>query len=795
MFYLLVYLYHFSLPGLLLCYLLGIRRLVGLLAFALSYALLILTLLSLEHAGASAATFTRLVNSELGLLLVLVLLKAALTRHPSSAFRLLRSRPMRDSALCGSAYGGKSVAYHASRVVCLPASVLWLFILFGALAVYLIVARPYLERFQTQAALLATGHVPAFSIRYDTLFASGPHWYWLQAYLCQTAGITVRQSLGPLALATGLTFCGALFAMGLWITARWRIARGLKILAAILAALFGLMHQGINVFSFVRYYAFAPAILNYVVVFAALVIFADFLQGRPGYGRTLWALPALLFTAALVHAQEALWACFFMGSMVIYEYGHTLRKAALLRRSYLQGSAPRALVRQAWKTSLLLALIVLVYAVGYILIRLNNPIVYPSPLVRTLPVTLSGFSPLRILAPTGQFYQVVTAWGLWVYFLALVYRQRFQGQTYLIGGLLLPVWTMFNPLTVDMFLRFNPSAISVLYRVGYAIPLALVGATLATLAVRDLWLVVRRPAQHGINLSLATRPAWSVICSLLALLGLIAFLFPIRTPWLALPYNRTLTLKPVAAANDDRWWGDLADFIESQKDATVISDLATTYVLSRLTGVATIDAGEWLSARETSENASLLVTLPDHNARWLLIINRRDGAPSVVGRFSGHWPEDVMNASRYYAPDRLAWIQSRPQVFRKIWERNQIEVYAVDKAAFLLTLPKTPHLVSAMPACWEGPGIRLDWTDVCPTDFIGYHIQCSEDGLAWQDIGTRREYCWSWFNHQGAKTDVFGPWSYCLPSGRTYFYRVCAVYASEVSPWSNVKSATVSKYR
>jgi len=71
----------------------------------------------------------------------------------------------------------------------------------------------------------------------------------------------------------------------------------------------------------------------------------------------------------------------------------------------------------------------------------------------------------------------------------------------------------------------------------------------------------------------------------------------------------------------------------------------------------------------------------DRDRRWLLVVNLREGAPSRVGRLSGHWPENILTLRRYYAPRTVNWVAGQPDRFRLIWERDQARVYEVIRPA------------------------------------------------------------------------------------------------------------------
>ncbi len=83
-----------------------------------------------------------------------------------------------------------------------------------------------------------------------------------------------------------------------------------------------------------------------------------------------------------------------------------------------------------------------------------------------------------IQPPTGQFAQVVTCWGVFVYGLFLLHFRSFRHQPFILAGLLMPLLIVFNPLTLMILTRWVTD-LNAIYRFNYMIPLPFVAGFLA----------------------------------------------------------------------------------------------------------------------------------------------------------------------------------------------------------------------------------------------------------------------------------------------------------------------------
>lgn len=103
-------------------------------------------------------------------------------------------------------------------------------------------------------------------------------------------------------------------------------------------------------------------------------------------------------------------------------------------------------------------------------------------------------------------------------------------------------------------------------------------------------------------------------------------------------------------------------------------------------------------------------------------------------------------------------------------------------------------VATAFPAPY-GPGIALSWEPTALAGAAYYEIEYSVDGERWSLYRRDREVSYGgWVNHHG---DVqLGDFTYALPSGQTYLYRVRVRDHAQnpISGWSNVIRGTVERY-
>lgn len=507
----------------------------------------------------------------------------------------------------------------------------------------------------SQAALGGIGRVDDVG---DLFNKSAGYWYTIAAFFLHVSGATLDNGLPLLALANTLLFCTAVYAFALFVFRDVVDDRWLRHWIAAAGVFFFVAHFGLSVFSYVRYYVYAPTILNYVVYLAAVACVLNFIRGDEGAWRFPVIAMVLVVAAAMVHKQEAGFIVAMSGAMILVEslrlYG---ARAGYTGSGLMAGRGARER-----RVFVLLAICTTVYiaahAWAYLTVARHNPLAHG--LMADIRNYLPFLQNLYILKPTHQFYQAVTIWGVLVYILFLVRARQFLPSPYLVAGMAMPLLTVFNPVFTDLFLRFSWP--EVLWRMLYMLPLPLVGGYFLVKGV-----------EGGIRASNALVRAGSLAMAA----ALVVLLVPIQTTYFVSPHSKIYTLAPVSEANDHRIWADLLEFLGGEKGTIVVTDRVTGYVINGLTphryfGYKFYGNRAYPVDRDTYEVRDF-----SNKDGWMVVVNERDGASSAVGRHGGHWPAGIMRVSEYYSRTFLEFVADHPEMFDRIWARDRIAAYRI----------------------------------------------------------------------------------------------------------------------
>ena len=438
------------------------------------------------------------------------------------------------------------------------------------------------------------------------------------------------------------------------------------IFTSIAAVFFTFFHFGVNIFSFIRYYALAPTILNFVLYFSVMAIAIDFFREKK-WDIKYPVVAGFIFYASLhIHRQEALFAILMVFIMSFYLF---VQKHASNFKLLWQGQArsiriaPVNFLTDKINISFLLSQTAMVSIFIYSYISIDrHPVLEPKiiPLENILPF----FKNLYILNPTYQFYYVVTLWGAVVILLFILNIKKFSNNAFLMAGMLSPFFTVFNPFFTDLFLRYSWSL--TLWRMSFLVPLELVGAYLFVTAVQYIWTGSYLKKTYGL---------------LIAIL-LISLLFPFKTTFIENKYSRLLTLKSVPAENSPEQWSDLLEYLNGiEGGKRIITDPVTGYMLTALTRHISSRAkfhriwGGFIKFNYDDYSSNPF----DRYRGYLFIINKRNGGMSETGRVARHWPEGILQIENYYYSEKLEdYISSNPDRFRLMWEKDKIRVYLLD---------------------------------------------------------------------------------------------------------------------
>ena len=149
----------------------------------------------------------------------------------------------------------------------------------------------------------------------------------------------------PLWLVSSATLVtSALFLLGIyWFTLRLiaknRCQKSSKVLIALLATILCLLTCGVASFSYVRFYAYFPHIINATLMFAVLALFLDYVELARPKKVTFVLISLFVLVMALINKQEALLVLVLLAAIpvwrvirIIYERNWTDRD--LIVRTY-----------------------------------------------------------------------------------------------------------------------------------------------------------------------------------------------------------------------------------------------------------------------------------------------------------------------------------------------------------------------------------------------------------------------------------------------------------------------------
>lgn len=653
--YALLYLFWFTVPGVLLLSVLGLWRSTTILFLPCSYLFVVVNLMAAKAFRIPVDWLVPIGVAEIAVLAAIWYARRSVPLSLAAAISVVESKI-------------RQATEHSF-------SLIWIGGLLTAFAGYFLWAGPYTEvpsDFWSHAGKIQhnlltvenTGRLPGGHGWTYLVGKPAEYWYAAQALLASAAGIDVETLIAPLAWINSMALVIAVFTFTARILCCAGYGANARLVIASFSAVLFVMHFGTSVFSFVRYYAFGPVLLNFIIYLGFVVVTLDFL-GRSPHPKSLYPVLLIVLTAlmAVIHLQEGMFAVVTGYALLTYFW---IKRCVLGDNSTIEGVRDRGMELGARETQWLFLGTTAVSAVSWVAVHMYLDRSDPMEFNRLINLNepLPFLKHLFVLHPGGQFYETVTPWGLLVLALVFVLWSRFRLNPVLVVGALSPFYTVFNPVFTDFFLRVSWP--EVLWRLLYILPLPILGAVLLYTLGKAM-VAARHPAARLAAGGLVT--------------ALIALLFPFNTTYVENSFSRIYTLKPVNDDNNYVWWSDLFQYLDTVEPARyVLTDPVTGYMLRTLTHHrhygAKFHTIRWGGYRQFNRENYTLDSYRQYDD-WLLVVNLRNGGPSRNGSLSRHWLGKQLQVSEYYEPEFLEFIDAHPEHFRKRWFKDDVYVFDI----------------------------------------------------------------------------------------------------------------------
>jgi len=629
-----VYVIYLLAPGLIVCYLLNFRRNRFFFAYGFGITVLVLSQIPFRLWGGQVIHWYLLVHA-----IYLIVLIGAL------AVRKKAGRPKRRSS--------------NQRI---RSSTVGLIGIVGGFITYHLLVGPYTEipsdfwarlgDVTEQLVLIKSGRI-ASSSNISQLLDDTAYIPFLHAAVSRQFSVLPLYLVNSATLITSLLFLVATYWFTLWLVASLRINARRKVAIAFLAVAMTLITFGVATFSYVRYYAYFPHIVNAVLMLAAIVFYLDYLERGHSKFINVITVAVLVFVMAVINQQEALMVMIVLAAISVWKWLKSLRKCQCMTK--LETS------RSKLMGCLMLGVSIAVLSLGFIV---GKPGSGGAPHLVNLGEVIPFLDGWLVANPTLRVWDTIGFMGVVVYVWYFLRRRWFKGLDYINVAMISPVFLLFNPLFVLWFLyvaSWDP-----LWRMAYLVPLPIVSAILVV-RLFDL-----RSAGHTSFRGMAIDMPFIAL--------LVLSLLPFQVPFINNDNSRLPSLASVHQSNGALLWNDLIRYFEGlEGNQDFVTDSVTNYVLSTTFTHNGLPRPKesWQRGRnffEGNYQDKLLYYGMDDK---LLVINNKDGALSVNGKLSGHWPSDILKVSKTYPPDLIEFLDSRPLDYRLMWQNDGIRVYRI----------------------------------------------------------------------------------------------------------------------
>jgi hypothetical protein len=506
-------------------------------------------------------------------------------------------------------------------------------------------------------------------------------WYVTQAWLWLSSATTFDEYLRWTGVFNALVFTGGCYCASREILERADSSAGksLILISSTVSTVAMLFLFGMGIFSYFRYYLFAPGYFAYVLYLFILALLASFEFGKSSIKKSVTTVGASVVVGMLayvIHKQEALFILIATVCIVVFSFVHSsLLKNRSLPIESTGGISP--LSRSARDTYLcLMVLFFLATAVSFLLgaaLEFDRGAVNHRDLfdLGRVDPALSG---LKVMKVSSQFIQSFGLLGALVVLGTLLPRAVQSAPTVLLLPALAAVFIVFNPIIVEVFLLFGNQ--EVIWRFGYMAPWPIL------LGFLFLW-----------SEKISGSPRFYARLILVSPLLGCAFILcsNLSTNWhFVNEFFKSTTLQRTPSRNSHEYLSDLIHELDQNpqipRKSHVITDPVTGYILSSSTSHSH-------QRQKFHAVDSVEYNLPGYSDRtfedfrgWLLVVNRRNGERSHTGQISGHWDIDVLNFKKYYSPSFLEFVTQYTETessdnskkrFRELWRKNDIAIYLI----------------------------------------------------------------------------------------------------------------------
>lgn len=491
----------------------------------------------------------------------------------------------------------------------------------------------------------------------------GDHWYVIFAYMTYHAGGRIETVYPLIAYVNTTLILLGVYHAALYLFRNTRLRRAEKVYIAAAATAFFTLHFGVNVFSYIRYYALAPTITAYLFYLASIIVAWEFFSNRCSVHVAVWFLGILILAALTVNEQEVIFIVITTWAMSIVRSMSGIAKLNERRDQNGIKGAWRAVESDFNRAAIVglggIVLGLMTVGITYAMLERGVP---SRPWVAPVSEYLPFVNHLYILNPRFQLFHVFAVSGYVIYALFLVHIRDFRTNYFILAGMLIPFVTVLNPVFVDLYLRHQDAF--TLYRMLYMVPFSFVGGYLL---VKYLRFVIDKR-----SVVLKVGGGAGIVILLVSLL-------PFNVLYANNKYSRIYTILPTPEKNHPAVWGDLLGRLEITDRSKVVTDPVTGYVIN---GITKHEARTrkylkvWIDLEddEYEDDWDMFKEYDD----YLLIINSRGGGKSRTGRISGHWSEDILRTSRFYSRGFVEFVRQNREMFVSLWRHDNISVYRID---------------------------------------------------------------------------------------------------------------------